>query len=403
LSKKISTLETSVKQLTLEKDRVIANKKSLDSKISILESQISKKDENYKRASVDHEKVIQQMQSRNEEQIEHIKNQHEDQISQIQRRNRADNESLNEQIKQQMRVNSTNSKDLSSEITRKEERILELTKRLQESEEREEEIRNTNRRLQEEVAISKANVAATEATNRHSQEELDIFKAKIASAEKTNNRLQEELLLSKSTSAIPSVSPGIRRNQILRVGNGISKLMEGDDDTSDATFEDWYENEDEGILTSTSKGEKKLRSKSSSATRVKSKQRVKKSSNSSGSSRGEKGSNKTSGVVLHFGPESLQNRKSASKTKLKRTKKKKIKKKRVGTARLSAEGGGPVTVVIDRSLFTGRSEHRSPPKRANRYFGSPRRPSPAREISPGRPLFGITSSNFSTPSDFIFQ
>jgi hypothetical protein len=293
------------------------------------------------------------------------------------------------------RINKSDCEALQTKITRKEEHIVDLTRRLQESEEREEETRSTNRRLQEEVAIVNANVAAAEVS------------AAVAAAQNTT-------------------SPSIRRNQITRLGkSGMRKLMEGDDVVSDGTSEDWY---DDDVLTSKGRG-RKNKGQVSSASRVKNRKKKKNkntsnsnrssrssmSSNDSKSSRGSRGMGKEKGVVLRFGPDSLQKRKlskrTLSKTKMSKTKKKK-KKKVAGRATLSAEGGGPVTVVIDRSLFTGRPSARSPAKRSNRYFTSPRRASPARRSmmdSPGRLTYGFavpnTARSFTpgTPTDFVFK
>ena len=355
ISKKNVSQDTTIRQLNLDKERLMVGEKSLQAKVLLLQKQLASKDELHNRAKRGHE----------------------------------------EQLAHAQRINKSDCEALQTKITRKEEHIVDLTRRLQESEEREEETRSTNRRLQEEVAIVNANVAAAEVS------------AAVAAAQNTT-------------------SPSIRRNQITRLGkSGMRKLMEGDDVVSDGTSEDWY---DDDVLTSKGRG-RKNKGQVSSASRVKNRKKKKNkntsnsnrssrssmSSNDSKSSRGSRGMGKEKGVVLRFGPDSLQKRKMSkrtlSKTKMSKTKKKK-KKKVAGRATLSAEGGGPVTVVIDRSLFTGRPSARSPAKRSNRYFTSPRRASPARRSmmdSPGRLTYGFavpnTARSFTpgTPTDFVFK
>ena len=202
----------------------------------------------------------------------------------------------------------------------------------------------------------------------------------------SNRRQLEQITFMKK---LPIVSPSIGRKNITRVGKAGMRILRegGGDDEEEEEFEvDEVEQDKE-------EGEGRL-----SARRRKKKKKMKKKSSSSPGN--EKGGDR--GVVLRFGPNSIQQQKKTlakqgSSTARRRATKAKKKKKKPVMARLSAEGGGPVTVVIDRSLFmTGGTKggaRRSPKRRSNRYFGSPLRGSVSSSSTPspasGRLLWGF--------------
>ena len=223
----------------------------------------------------------------------------------------------------------------------------------------------TMKRLESRVHSDRETMNAQIAERDELEEQLLHSREREQELQASNRRQLEQITFMNQ---LPIVSPSIGRKNITRVGKaGMRVLREGGGDDKEEEFEvDEVEQDKE-------EGEGRL----SARRRKKKKKMKKKSSNSPGN---EKGGDR--GVVLRFGPNSIQQQKKTlakqgSSTARRRATKAKKKKKKPVMARLSAEGGGPVTVVIDRSLFmTGGAKggaRRSPKRRSNRYFGSPLR------------------------------
>ena len=244
----------------------------------------------------------------------------------------------------------------------------------------------TMKRLESRVHSDRETMNAQVAKRDELEEQLLHSREREQELQASNRRQLEQITFMKK---LPIVSPSIGRKNITRVGKAGMRILRegGGDDEEEEEFEvDEVEQDKE-------EGEGRL-----SARRRKKKKKMKKKSSSSPGN--EKGGDR--GVVLRFGPNSIQQQKKTlakqgSSTARRRATKAKKKKKKPVMARLSAEGGGPVTVVIDRSLFmTGGTKggaRRSPKRRSNRYFGSPLRGSVSSSSTPspasGRLLWGF--------------
>ena len=198
-----------------------------------------------------------------------------------------------------------------------------------------------------------------------------------------NRRLVGQTFLTSSSSpdvATSSSSPDVaNRRNITRVGRNseMRKLLESRDEEEYNTMG----SDDDNYLTAKGRG-----GTSSPNLQLKKKKRRQKTKKRT--TLAEKG-----GTTIHFGLSSLFSPKK-NKGRGKNSKKKKMKRKSVKSvaATLSSEGGGPVIVSIDRSIFTARSHH-SPKRRRNRFFGSPASmratKSPSKSPASSRLLFGF--------------